>query len=973
MTMRMRTSQLVLAAFVALLLLLAIGQSRADAVGYQVWSCSNRITDDSRGSGADWDSNSGWESNFCPNGLEFPSGADLSLMGEFNWNWRGFVGDSVLSKVTLTMKGGSTAGGVVYEVAAGPSDPAFATLPARAVNAADLTTSVDVPEGVDTITLRARCAAATCTGSSPLRINEIKFRINDSRPPIADLDTAPYLNYSPDGATSDEIPWYRPETMSTGVRFREYGSGMQTASLTFDGPGTPFATKEIWSERATCASRWEFLQDAPPAIVFIRPDVCLGDLHPPKLISLHDLVDGRHKIELDSADAMDQTSDPVIGWFGIDSKPPPAPSNLHFSNSYINSHGWTTTPLVAAYEWPYPEAEPNTAPIDDIHGRIVRDDAPGTPRDFSLTGFPQGFPSEGHFRIEAWFTDSAGNRGDSNSLYVGFDTNKPPAPQLDENDWVSRAQLIDGYKQTWPHITPPENLESGICGYIVAFDREPVNTLTGEPTINGNVDSAPVPANLPEGHNFSHVASVSCAGLVSDTTNTPIAVDSTAPQVAVTGLPSGEWSPQPLHLTLEPSDELSGVDSIEWSLDGGSTHAASEAVEIEIGDGQHVLTTSATDRAGNKSAASSTVVHVDSTAPTSWLGQTAGARPNEFTAHVDETISGLDSAALEFQRIDAGATLGERQWRQAGAAYLPSGSPLGSHTFTRALDDSVLADGEYELQVVAVDRAGNVGHGSTLPVGGTVRVKLPLRTRPSIAMAISDIVRACSSKSKRGCASDARCRRGAKCTFKWVTTKKGAGIDRVVDWGDREALTGSLVGPSGKPLTGVKISIFSTPRAGSREFKDSVTTDGDGDFEWKIPKGATRSFAATTGATDDLASAETTATLAVRAGVSFGASDVSVHSGQVVRLSGKLSSGSVGVPAGGKQIQFQYWRDGKWRDGPGSTLTTASGRFHFDWPVTAISSRGTLFMRAAAIALPTESDWPFESGKSKPIRFSERP
>jgi len=968
---RVRFRHLVASLLGTIVLILAIGETRASAVGYQVWSCSPRISNNVTGSGADWFSpGQGWFNNHCPDGLEFPGGATLDTQfSSYHWQWSGYVGDAVLSQLTLTMKGGSTTGGLVYEVVDQSTGDAFATLPARADGAADRTTTVDVPADVRSITLRARCAATTCTGSARLLINDIKFGIDDSIAPTA-LITDPYLGQTPDVADW-RLPWFRADSMPIDFVIVERGSGLADATLKMDGPGTPFASELLWRQQNDCVSGWEFLNDIPPTIAYEREDICIGDVEDPSVINLRGAAEGKHKLTLEATDAMGLSSEPVVGWFGIDETPPEAPQNLSFINTTINANGWTRSPLFAAYDNPRAVYGPDEAPLGEPQGRITRDDAPGTPRAVDLSGNLQPFPSEGHFRVEGWYEDRAGNRGHSTPIYVGYDATKPPPPQLSENDWISRDQLLNGYMQEWTHLVPPSNVESKICGFIVAYDAEPIHPLSGEPTISGNVDAAPVPANLPEGNKFSHVASVSCAGLVSDTVNTPLRIDGTAPQLEIDGLPAGEWSSKPLSLTLQPSDDLSGVASVDWSLDGGPVQKSGGPVSVEIPDGQHLLTASATDNAGNVSASNSIVVQVDSAAPVSWLGP-AGGRPNDFIAYSQDQASGLDSAVLQYRRVDAAATAGERVWRQAGAAYLPSYTATGPHAFTRELDDSKLADGAYELRVFAVDRAGNIGSGSTLPPGGTVTVNLPLRVRPIVDLAVADRVRRCSSVKKRGCVTRTRCRKRARCTFRWVTTKKGAGIDRIVNWGDRQALTGAVLSPSGAPLGGIKVSIYSTPRAGGRELVGALTTGADGRFNWRIPKGPSRSFTVATEATDSLAVAETTATLAVRAGLSFTASDRTPRPGQRVLLSGRLASGGLGVPSGGKKITFEYWRVDEWVPTIGAPSTDGAGRFKKTWRIPRSATNGTVFLRAHAESQSTETAWPFEAGKSPTIRIDIR-
>lgn len=962
-----RRTKSFLAAF-AVSLALSCGFATTQAAGqlFQVWGCTDGFSSNASTASGYWFSVFGGADNHCPDGLEFPSGNMLDeLYAEFNWVWNQTPGDSALKRVTFTMKGGSTAGGLVYELAVDQSAPAFHTLPTRAPGAADLVVSVNIPAGIKTLVIRARCPVATCSGTSRLRVNDIKFLLEDTTPPVGTMRTAPMdFNFDADSETTGQVPWFQSNSLPIGASFSDEGGGVGEASLKLDGDGGT-----IWAASPECFVPWENFSEAPPAFIYESPQVCgSSGLAPPPLLDISQVGEGRHKLILTAKDAFGLAMTPKVGWFGVDDTRPAAPKDFTLGTAEINEHGWTQSPIFSVYLGPGPDQGSNASPIVDQTAMISRDDENADdvePRTFLPYGSPIGFQTEGHFRVEGWFTDGAGNPGHSTPIAVGFDRTKPPAPELDTNDWISREELIDGFEQTWDHLIAPDNVESDICGFNVAFDKEPIRSLPAVEKIKGNVNSAPVPANLAEGYNFSHVAAVSCAGLVSDTEHTPLPVDATAPEVAILGLPVGEWSRDPLNLTLQPSDALSGVKSFDWSLGDASPSTATDDVELDLGDGEHLLTTWARDNAGNESDPNATVIRVDSTAPVSWLGPT-GDRPNEFSAHVKDPASGLDSAALQFRRVDAGATVGEQVWRQAGPAYLPTGSARADHTFKRLLDDSALADGTYELRVAAVDRAGNVGYGSTLPADGNVRVSLPLRARPAIALAVSDLVRRCSSTQNRGCATTKKCRRGSRCTFKWVSTKKGAGLDRIINWGDRTALTGSILRPDGEPLSGVKVSIYSTAKGGTPELIGSTTSGSDGSFEKQIDDGPTRSFVVKTGATDELAAAETTATLAVRAGVSFTASDLTPRPGQRVRLGGRLGSGGFGVPAGGKKITIEFYSDGEWRP-TFSSQTDGAGRFKRTWRIPRSATPGKVFLRAHAESLPTETSWPFEAGKSATV------
>ena len=90
-----------------------------------------------------------------------------------------------------------------------------------------------------------------------------------------------------------------------------------------------------------------------------------------------------------------------------------------------------------------------------------------------------------------------------------------------------------------------------------------------------------------------------------------INIDRTAP-LTTADAPSG-WQRSSVTVTLSPSDNLSGVASTEYRLDGGPWVTGTS---IQLGEGRHALSYRSTDRAGNVEAEKTALVDIDLTAPT---------------------------------------------------------------------------------------------------------------------------------------------------------------------------------------------------------------------------------------------------------------------------------------------------------------------------------------------------------------------
>jgi hypothetical protein len=169
---------------------------------------------------------------------------------------------------------------------------------------------------------------------------------------------------------------------------------------------------------------------------------------------------------------------------------------------------------------------------------------------------------------------------------------------------------------------------------IINFDKTPP-TLSGAPTSqpNGNgwykgdvtvhwtcgdalsgVDTCPVDTTVTgEGSDLSVTATDSDkAGNVTTATAGGIKIDRTAP-TTTSDAPLG-WvnGARTVHLTA--TDNLSGVDTTYYTVDGGA-QASGSTVTVS-GEGVHTIKFWSVDKAGNTEAAQTALVHVDTTAPT---------------------------------------------------------------------------------------------------------------------------------------------------------------------------------------------------------------------------------------------------------------------------------------------------------------------------------------------------------------------
>ena len=212
-------------------------------------------------------------------------------------------------------------------------------------------------------------------------------------------------------------------------------------------------------------------------------------------------------------------------------------------------------------------------------------------------------------------TDRAGNSAQTTVSAINVDETAPelsgaPTSSANANGWYSGDVAI--------HWTCSDD-RSGLQGACPAN-----STITGE--------------------GVSLRANESISDLAGNSTSAfsvpPVSIDTSAP-VTSASAPTG-WSNTGITVTLSPLDNLSGVDSTFFRVDGGIAMVGT-SVTIDD-DGSHTISFWSSDRAGNVEAAHTETVLIDKTAPT--ISHTLLPTPNLAgwnTADVTVSFHCLDS------------------------------------------------------------------------------------------------------------------------------------------------------------------------------------------------------------------------------------------------------------------------------------------------------------------------------------------
>jgi carbon monoxide dehydrogenase subunit G len=109
------------------------------------------------------------------------------------------------------------------------------------------------------------------------------------------------------------------------------------------------------------------------------------------------------------------------------------------------------------------------------------------------------------------------------------------------------------------------------------------------------------------------VARTAASDVVGPEASTTFSIDTTAPQVSASGADDA-WHNAPVTVNFTATDTGSGVDSIQYSTDGGTTWTTGDKVVVSA-EGTTTVSYRATDNAGNTSAVQSVTVKVDTTGP----------------------------------------------------------------------------------------------------------------------------------------------------------------------------------------------------------------------------------------------------------------------------------------------------------------------------------------------------------------------
>jgi hypothetical protein len=227
---------------------------------------------------------------------------------------------------------------------------------------------------------------------------------------------------------------------------------------------------------------------------------------------------------------------------------------------------------------------------------------------------------------------------------------------------------------TWGSLTPAANA-AGWNNTAVDFAFTTADDTSG---VQSSVPDSPLHFTAEGANQTQQVTVTDNAGNSATFTSPAVNIDLTKPITSAI-LPGinqqQEWFTGPVSVTLNASDNLSGVAGTFYRIDGGSTQTYNSAFSISS-DGVHNLDFWSVDIAGNTETQQTRIVKIDSTAPVTQASVSGTAGTNNWyrsavqvSLNASDNVSGVQNTSY---RIDGGAVQ-----TYAGPFVL---STMGQHT-----------------------------------------------------------------------------------------------------------------------------------------------------------------------------------------------------------------------------------------------------------------------------------------------------
>ncbi len=329
---------------------------------------------------------------------------------------------------------------------------------------------------------------------------------------------------------------------------------------------------------------------------------------------------------------------------------------------------------------------------------------------------------DGAYTATLSFGDAAGNPGVSVSTVVTIDNTAPSAPAL--TGIVTDTGVSGDLTTSDTTLSIAGSAEAGSTVTLLV-DGTPVNSLPA----SGLSEQWPLTVTLTDGLHTISARATDAAGNVSTLSSIQVTIDATVPAAPstpdlVATSDSGLSDTDNVTNDTTPSFVLTGeagatvhmfVDGNEVAITQTEGPAGTYQVTVvnALSDGDHTISATLTDLAGNESTASGTLsVRIDTAAPVTDAANHAVAEDGVLNVIAASGVLAGDTDNLD--------TTG-----QLRAILTPGGGPLHAANFVLNLDGSFSYEpadnynGPDSFTYIAVDRAGNESAPRTVTIDVT--------------------------------------------------------------------------------------------------------------------------------------------------------------------------------------------------------------------------------------------------------------
>jgi 5-hydroxyisourate hydrolase-like protein (transthyretin family) len=444
-------------------------------------------------------------------------------------------------------------------------------------------------------------------------------------------------------------------------------------------------------------------------------------------------------------------------------------------------------------------------------------------------------------------------------------------------------------------------------------------------------------------------------------TSSPVSVrmDNTAPGAVAANLAGGEdWrNRNDFDLSWQHPEEVdrAPITAVHYRVcpaDGGECTVGSRVAPgiQELADiavprpGTWKLALWRQDAAGNAEPANTSVpvaLRYDPEAPELAFEPPPASDPTLISALVEDSVSGVESGAIEISRQ------GSNAWYSLATQH--EGGRLNAR-----IDDAQLPPGTYLLRATARDQAGNQTSTDRRSDGQPMVVTLPLRVPAEMR---AGVVRERTVRRT--------VRRGGKRrkVTRRVTSLRSSARVR---FRRRVRLTGRLENVDGQPIANADVGVLARSGSTPEQLVATVRTDDRGRYAYEAVATSSTIFRFVYSGTAFMLPAEREVTVFVRAASSIRARPKRLLNGQAVTFTGTVHS--LPIPPAGKLVELQVLLSGRWQTFR-TTLADSDGR----WRVRYRFRRSCGLVRFRFRArLPAEAGYTFESGRTRAVRVHVR-